>query len=90
MITTADILKASILIVDDQVAHSSLLEQILTGAGYVSVTTTNNPREVCDLHRKNLSSPHRLLHRAHTAIPQCRCEPSERDGRMIEEVGVLE
>lgn len=53
MITTADILKASILIVDDQVAHSSLLEQILTGAGYASVTTTNNPREVCELHRKN-------------------------------------
>src|ERR1700679_1175070 len=53
MIATGDILKASILIVDDQVAHSSLLEQILTGAGYVAVTTTNNPCEVCDLHRKN-------------------------------------
>ncbi len=53
MITSADILKASILVVDDQVAHSTLLEQILTGAGYVSVTATNNPREVCDLHRKN-------------------------------------
>ena len=53
MITTADILKARILIVDDQVAHSSLLEQILSGAGYVSVTTPNNPREACDLYLKN-------------------------------------
>jgi CheY-like chemotaxis protein len=53
MITSSDILKASILIVDDQEAHSSLLEQILRGAGYVSVTTTNDPRAVCDLYRKN-------------------------------------
>ena len=53
MINFSDILKASILIVDDQEAHSSLLEQILRGAGYVSVTTTNDPREVCNLYRKN-------------------------------------
>jgi signal transduction histidine kinase len=53
MITSSDILNASILIVDDQEAHSSLLEQILRGAGYVSVTTTNDPRAVCDLYRKN-------------------------------------
>jgi signal transduction histidine kinase len=53
MINSSDILKARILIVDDQAAHSSLLEQILSGAGYVSVTTTNKPHEVCELHRKN-------------------------------------
>jgi signal transduction histidine kinase len=53
MIGSVDILKASILIVDDQEAHSSLLEQTLRGAGYVSITVTNNPREVCELHRKN-------------------------------------
>jgi DNA-binding response OmpR family regulator len=32
---------------------SSLLEQMLRGAGYVSVTSTNDPHEVCELHRKN-------------------------------------
>jgi signal transduction histidine kinase len=53
MISSADILKASILVVDDQEANVSLLEQMLHGAGYVSVTSTRNPLEVCDLHRKN-------------------------------------
>lgn len=53
MISPSEILKANILIVDDQEAHSSLLEQTLRGAGYVSITTTNNPCEVCELHRKN-------------------------------------
>jgi PAS domain S-box-containing protein len=53
MISVSDILKASVLIVDDQEAHSSLLEQTLRGAGYVSITTTNDPREVCELYRKN-------------------------------------
>jgi signal transduction histidine kinase len=53
MITSADILKASILIVDDQEANVSLLEQMLSGAGYVSVTSTRNPHEVCELHRQN-------------------------------------
>ncbi len=53
MISPSEILKASILIVDDQEAHSSLLEQILRGAGYVSITTTNDPHEVCELYRKN-------------------------------------
>src|SRR5678816_3761211 len=53
MITSADILKASILIVDDQEANVSLLEQMLQEAGYVSVASTRNPHEVCKLHRKN-------------------------------------
>ena len=53
MITTSDILQASVLIVDDQEAHSSLLEQILSGAGYVSITTTNDPYAVCELHRQH-------------------------------------
>ena len=53
MITSADILKASILIVDDQEANVSLLEQMLREAGYVSVASTRDPHEVCDLHRKN-------------------------------------
>ena len=48
-----DILNASILIVDDQEINVSLLEQMLSEAGYASVASTTNPREVCALHRKN-------------------------------------
>ena len=53
MIAVADILKASILIVDDKAANVSLLEHMLRGAGYVSIASTSHPREVCELHRKN-------------------------------------
>jgi two-component system, cell cycle sensor histidine kinase and response regulator CckA len=53
MIHSADILKAKILIVDDQHADVSLLEQMLLEAGYVSLASTRNPHEVCELHRKN-------------------------------------
>ena len=53
MINSADILNASILIVDDQEGNVLLLERMLRGAGYVSITSTMNPSEVCELHRKN-------------------------------------
>jgi len=53
MISAADILNASILIVDDQAANVSLLERLLCGAGYARVASTMNPGEVCELHRKN-------------------------------------
>ncbi len=53
MISREDILKASILIVDDLETNVSLLKEMLRDAGYVSVTSTTNPREVCELHRKN-------------------------------------
>jgi PAS domain S-box-containing protein len=53
MVNSSDILKASILIVDDQEANVSLLEKMLRGAGYVSIASTRNPHEVCELHRKN-------------------------------------
>src|SRR5476649_521440 len=53
MISPADMFKASILIVDDQKANVSLLEQMLHDAGYVSTTSTMDPREVCELHRQN-------------------------------------
>ena len=53
MISSSNILKASILIVDDQEANVSLLEKMLRGAGYVSVTSTRNPHQVCALHRQN-------------------------------------
>jgi CheY-like chemotaxis protein len=51
MIASSDILKADILIVDDQEANISLLEEMLRGAGYLSVSTTRDPREVCELYR---------------------------------------
>ncbi len=53
MVSAADILNAKILIVDDREANVRLLERTLRGAGYASVASTTNPREVCDLHRKN-------------------------------------
>ena len=53
MINAADILNGQILIVDDQEANVLLLERMLGGAGYVSVASTTNPGEVCELHRSN-------------------------------------
>jgi PAS domain S-box-containing protein len=53
MINESDILKASILIVDDQQADVSLLEHAVRGAGFTSIASTMNPHEVCALHRKN-------------------------------------
>jgi len=53
MITAPEILNASILIVDDQESNIILLEQLLSQAGYTSVTSTTNPQEVCALHRQN-------------------------------------
>ena len=48
-----DILAASILIVDDQLVNVQLLEQMLRQAGYHNITSTMDPRTVCDLHRDN-------------------------------------
>jgi adenylate cyclase len=53
MISASDILKADILIVDDQEVNVALLEEMLRRAGYVSITSTMNPHEVCQLHHKN-------------------------------------
>src|SRR5450432_9393 len=53
MVSAPDILNASILVVDDQEVNVSLLEQMLSDAGYACVASTMNPREVCALHRKN-------------------------------------
>ncbi len=51
-ITQADILAASILIVDDQASNVLLLEQMLAGVGYSDVKSTMNSLEVCALHQK--------------------------------------
>ena len=53
MINPSDILEAKLLIVDDQAANVLLLERLLHGAGYTNITSTQNPRDVCELHRKN-------------------------------------
>jgi PAS domain S-box-containing protein len=52
MISNTDVLHARILIVDDQDANISLLEQMLREAGYDNVASTTNPQEVFT-HRKN-------------------------------------
>lgn len=52
--TNADVLNAKILIVDDLEVNVRLLERILSEAGYGSVTSTRNPVEVGELHRKNV------------------------------------
>ena len=46
----SEILKARILVVDDQAANVELLEQLLSQAGYNNVTSTMQPAEVCPLH----------------------------------------
>jgi CheY-like chemotaxis protein len=53
MVSDADILNAKILIVDDLEVNVLLLERMLRGAGYVSITYTTASGEVCELHRKN-------------------------------------
>ncbi len=49
----ADILKARILIVDDQAANVELLEQLLSQAGYTSVMSTLQPEQVAPMHAAN-------------------------------------
>jgi len=53
MLEASEILKAKVLIVDDQPANVLLLERMLGGAGYESITSTLDPRAVCELHKKN-------------------------------------
>jgi PAS domain S-box-containing protein len=53
MIATADIHQAKLLIVDDQEANVILLEQMLRGAGYRSIATTQNPHEVRELYHQH-------------------------------------
>ncbi len=53
MISSGDILKARILVVDDQEANVRLLEGMLRVAGYTSVDSTTDPNQACELHRQN-------------------------------------
>lgn len=53
MVTAAQLLLGKILIVDDQEANVLLLEQMLRKAGYVNVSSTRDPSQVCELHLLN-------------------------------------
>jgi serine phosphatase RsbU (regulator of sigma subunit) len=53
MVSSADILKAKILVVDDMEANVRLIEGMLRVAGYTGVHSTTDPNEVCELHRRN-------------------------------------
>jgi len=53
MNSVPDILGARILIVDDQDTNVHLLSRLLAEAGYTRVEATQNPAEVCALHRRN-------------------------------------
>ena len=53
MVSSADILNAGILVVDDMEPNVRLLEGMLRVAGYVSVASTTDPNEVCALYRQN-------------------------------------
>jgi serine phosphatase RsbU (regulator of sigma subunit) len=52
MVSSADILNAKILVVDDKEANVLLIEGMLRIAGYTSVHSTTDPNQVCELHRK--------------------------------------
>jgi len=53
MLSATEIFKGRILIVDDQAANVLLLERMLAGAGYESVSSTSHPDKVCELHLQN-------------------------------------
>ena len=53
MVSSADILNARILVVDDKEANVRLIEGILRVAGYTCVHSTTDPTKVCELHRVN-------------------------------------
>lgn len=53
MVNLAAILDAKVLIVDDQEANVQLLERMLSGAGHTNVSSTMDPRAVCELHREH-------------------------------------
>ena len=53
MIKTSDILNARLLVVENPAASALPVARTLLSAGYASVASTSDPREVCDLHRCN-------------------------------------
>jgi two-component system cell cycle response regulator len=52
MVAASDILKARVLLVDDNRDNVDLLKQVLQSAGYNTVVATTDPSQVCELHSK--------------------------------------
>src|SRR6202166_4698253 len=53
MVSSADILNARILVVDDKEANVRLIDGMLRVAGYASIDSTTDPKRVCELHAQN-------------------------------------
>jgi len=53
VLSSADILNAKILVVDDKPDNIRLIEGMLRIAGYTSVESTTDPYAVCELYRRN-------------------------------------
>jgi adenylate cyclase len=53
VLSNEDFLNAKILIVDDLDANVQLLARALRSAGYLSIDTTTDPQQVCDMHSSN-------------------------------------
>jgi CheY-like chemotaxis protein len=53
VVDPSDVVAGKVLIADDSSANVRLLERMLRGAGYSSVTSTRDSHLVCDLHRVN-------------------------------------
>ena len=53
VVTNADILNASILIVDDQMINVDLLAEFLRSAGFQCIATSTDPQAVCSMHQNN-------------------------------------
>ena len=53
MLSSSDIRKARILIVDDKQSNVLLLERMLRGVGYDAITSTTSSEEVCALYQAN-------------------------------------
>lgn len=53
MVDSADLLGSTVLIVDDDEDSVRLLERILLGAGYTAVMSTQDSRQVLELHQTN-------------------------------------
>lgn len=53
MTASNDVLHSRILIVDDQDSNVRLLEYTLRRGGFLAVTSTTDPLEVCALHRQH-------------------------------------
>ncbi len=52
-VVPAELLKGKILIVDNQTANVVLLQRMLANEGYTNVAISMEPREACELHRRN-------------------------------------